>query len=105
MIDERFAAEKFSTLGIDTPAAKELAEELADEVNVELHETLAAEVKRIVERLNAMGHGLKIEEFNPGSISFRDDFESDTGYHCRLRLAVDTVVSSGYAHLANPQEE
>jgi len=105
MIDERFAAGKFKALGIDTPAAKKLTEELADEVNTELHEVVAAGAKDIVDRLNEMGHELKVEEFNLGSVSFRDDFEDDNGYHCRLRLAVDTVVSSGYAHLAEPQDQ
>jgi hypothetical protein len=36
-------------------------------------------------------------------ISYRDDWEDDSGYHCKLRVAVDTVISTGYSHFDTDQ--
>jgi hypothetical protein len=104
MIDERFSAKSFEDLGIDSDLARRLAEELAEEVNAELHGVIEPALRGIVEQLNVMGHDLKVEELNPGSLSFRDDLEDSGEYRCKLRLAVDTVVSSGYAHLSSSRD-
>lgn len=105
MVDERFSAARFAVLGVDTLAARRLAEELSEAISDELHEAVAVVIKGVVARLNAMGHALKVEQFVPGDVSYRDDFEDKAGYHCRLRLAVDTIVSSGYAHLTHALDD
>ena len=101
MIDERFSAEAFNSSGIDTDEAqKKLAELLAEEVAKELHEVVNAKVIEIVKKLNSMGHSLNPEyEAKIGDISFRDDLSENGKYQCKLRLGVDTVISTGYAHL------
>ena len=101
MIDERFSAKKFDQLGLDSDAAGRLAQLLAEEVTAELHAVIEPAFRAIVDRVNQMGHNLGVEEIGPGEITFRDDREDEDGYHCRLRLAVDTIVSSGYAHLSD----
>lgn len=104
MIDERFAAKEFATLGHNTSDSRKLANELGEEVNAELHQVAAATLKRIVGCLNDMGHELRIDEFEPGSIGFRDDYEDDNGYNCKLRLGLDTVITSIYTHLGEPMK-
>jgi hypothetical protein len=100
MIDKRFSAEAFISVGIDTDEAQKLADLLAEEVAKELHEITNAKVIEIVEKLNSMGHSLK-PEYEPkiGDISFRDNFFENEKYQCRLRLGIDTVISTGYSHL------
>ena len=101
MIDERFSASEFEKLGIDSSDAHALALELANEVREALHSIISTAITEIVEKLNSLGHQLKpYSPPVPGDISFRDDWiEREGKYHCKLRLAVDTVISSGYAHL------
>ncbi len=104
MIDERFSAEAFISFGIDTDEAQNLAELLAEEVANELHEVVTAKVIEIVKKLNSMGHSLKSEyESKVGDISFRDDSFEDGKYQCKLRLGVDTVISTGYSHLIDSE--
>jgi hypothetical protein len=101
MIDERFSKAEFDRRGLDSPGARALADQLSEEVLAELQPVLRNEMMRIVGKLNAMGHQLKpFYEEAPGEWAFRDDAEDETGYHCRLRLALDCVVSTGFAHLA-----
>jgi hypothetical protein len=57
------------------------------------------ELTRIIKRLNELGHNLKPNEIALGEFSYRDDYEDESGYHCKLRVALDLVVSTGYAHL------
>ena len=105
MVDERFSAAKFAEHGIDTEEAEQLAKVLGDEIQEEMHEVIQAKLNEIIERLNKMGHNLKPEyPSTPGDISFRDDWNDKHGYHCKLRVGFDTVVSTGYAHLINPSE-
>jgi hypothetical protein len=99
MLDERFSASAFSGCGIDTKDARALADLLAEEVQKEMQDALAQQFVSIVKRLNDMGHNLKQEAIALGEFSYKDDYEDDTGYHCRLRLALDLVISTGYAHL------
>ena len=100
MIDERFSAEAFISSGVDTDEAQKLAELLAEVVAKELHEIVNAKFIEIIKKLNSMGHFLKPEyEAKVGDISFRDDLSENGKYQCKLRLGVDTVISTGYAHL------
>lgn len=105
MIDERFSASSFASRQLDSEAARELADSLAEEVQAEVHRVVFAHFSKIIENLNAMGHSLR-PEFDPipGNISYRDDWKDELGYHCKLRVALDTVVSTGYAHLRDEDE-
>ncbi len=106
MVDERFSEAAFLACGLDTPAAKQLADQLADQIHAEMHPLIEAKVREIVERLNGMGHHLKLlEEPVPGYIGYRDDYEDEGGYHCRLRVAFDSIVSTGYAQMFDPDAD
>ena len=102
MIDERFSLDAFERCGKDTSEAAELACSLKQEVLEEMHETVMAAFGGIVSRLNEMGHGLR-PYIAPvaGELSYRDDSgeEESEDYVCGLRLAYDSVVSAGYAHI------
>ncbi len=104
MIDEKFSAESFNLAGIDTNESKKLSNLLAEEVAQELHKVVNVKIIEIVEKLNSIGHSLK-PEYEPkiGEISFRDDFWKNEEYYCKLRLAVDTVISTGYSDLVDLQ--
>lgn len=105
MVDERFSSESFDALGLDSEAAKELSELLADETLKEIHVVAESAFQKIIERLNKMGHNLKLEySAIPGDISYRDDWKDRSGYHCKLRLGLDIIVSAGYAHLISEDE-
>lgn len=99
MIDDRFSAPSFAAKGLNTKQSLELAHELGTEIQDELHAVITDHLIKIVDRLNAMGHNLKpCEPPVPGDISYRDDWEDDSGYHCKLRVAIDTIISTGYSH-------
>lgn len=105
MIDERFSSAAFEGCGIDTQPARDLADLLAREIQIEMHEAITAQFGKIVGQLNAMGHALKPEyDPLPGDLSYRDDWRDDSGYHCKLRVGFDSVVSTGFAHLLNADE-
>ena len=105
MIDERFSASSFASCQLDSQAARELADSLAEEIQAEMHRVVFGHFSKIIENLNAMGHSLRPEfEAVPGDISYRDDWKDESGYHCKLRVALNTVVSTGYAHLSNEDE-
>lgn len=99
MVDERFRSEEFARVGLDTDAARDLSALLENEVCNEMQTVLKSSFRSIVSRLNSMGHDLKLYDEALGEIAFRDDYESDSGYHCKLRVACDLIISSGYAHL------
>lgn len=108
MIDERFSASEFATRGLNTKQSLELANALANEVLEDLHSTIACRLLEIIEGLNAMGHNLKLYgEASPGDISYHDATEDEFGNHCKLRVAVDTVISTGYSHfdIARPSND
>ena len=105
MIDDRFSAASFERSGLDTEAARALASALADEIQQELHTVVLPVFRRIVEMLNALGHDLRPEgEQKAGELSFRDDSGDDSSYICKLRVALDLVISTGYAHLISPSD-
>lgn len=86
-------------MGLNTKQSLKLAHELATEIQDELHAVISDHLLKIVGRLNAMGHNLKFYDPPvPGDIHYRDDWEDGSGYHCKLRVAVDTVISTAYSH-------
>lgn len=94
---DKYSQEQFEALGVSTPEGRVLADQLQDDVCQELHKVILPKFKEIVSKLNARGHSLDpYDEIQPGEIAYRD--EPSEG-QCRLRLACDTVVSAGYAHV------
>ena len=99
---ERYSKQRFESFGLDTPAARKLADELQIDVNDEIHEAVLSVFQRIVQRLNAQGHLLTpYDEIRAGDISFRDE---QTDGKCCLRLGCDVVISAGYAHTMTVEE-
>jgi hypothetical protein len=91
---EKYSKRHFETLGLDSPAARKLADDLEDDVKKELQPIIIGAFQRIIEGLNAKGHNLKAYgEIKLGDIPFRDESEEK----CNLRLACDFVISAGYA--------
>lgn len=106
MIDERFAATKFEACGLNSQAARELADLLTEEINKEMSEVLMTHFLGIIAKLNNMGHSLKeYEEPSIDHLAFRDDWQDEDGrnYFCKLRVAFNMSVSTGYAHLYSPE--
>jgi hypothetical protein len=99
---EKYTRERFDALGLDSPEARALADQLQDDVCTELHSVILPKFQEIVSRLNARGHNLTpCDPIEPGVIAYRDE---PTEGECRLRLACDTVVSAGYAHMISAKE-
>jgi hypothetical protein len=105
MVDERFSSSAFASAGLDSEEARALADLLAEEVEKEMHDVVEAHFTTIVKRLNEMGHKLKPEVVTPGELTYRDDYDDEQGYHCKLRVAFDSTVSTGYAHLIDSDTE
>ena len=101
MLNRRFSAQAFSEAGLDSTAARKLADELAMAVTEALDQVVRSGVAKMVDELNALGHELRLEVESVGEVSYRDETPARG---CRLRLAVDTVVSTGYAHVIVPSE-
>lgn len=102
MLDERYSRAAFEKAGLDTSEAATLAASLQDDILVELDAVVRDRFFQIVSRLNGMGHQLKpYTQPVPGELSFRDDSgeEGTESYRCLLRIAIDYVVSAGFAHL------
>jgi hypothetical protein len=97
----KFSKEQFEKCGIDTDAARMLADLLQEEVGQEIHKALRPILERIVEGLNREGHNLTPYEIKQGELSYRD--VSPEG-KVQLRLACDVVISSGYAHMSSEKE-
>lgn len=99
---EKYSKQQFESLGLDTPAARKLADELQDDVTEEIHAAVLATFRDVVERLNEQGHNLKPDgEIRAGDISFRDEHVEG---RCYLRLGCDVVISAGYAHTMTVDE-
>ena len=92
---EKYSKSQFASLGLDTPGARQLADELQDDVNEELHTAVLPAFLNVVERLNAQGHNLTAyDDIHAGDISFRDE---PADGECYLRLGCDVVISAGYS--------
>lgn len=99
---EKYSKRQFEACGLDTPAARQLADELQDDVAREIHGAVLAAFVKVVEGLNARGHNLTpYDEIRMGEIHFRD--EPNDG-RCNLRLACDVVISAGYSHTYTADE-
>ena len=102
MVDNRFSADEFLQAGHNSKAARALADELAQTIQEELHHAILPAIEQVVAHLNEMGHSLSFyDQPVPGEIAYRDDTETGAGYECRLRVAVDTIISTGYGHVIN----
>jgi hypothetical protein len=99
---EKYSKLQFESRGLDSPAARELADELQDDVSKEIHDWVLAAFLKVVEGLNAHGHNLQsYDEISMGDISFRDE---PVEGQCMLRLACDSIVSAGYSHTVTAHE-
>lgn len=105
MIDSRFSADAFEACGLNTTEAGNLAELLSKEIQLQLHYAIMPELQLIIDKLNSFGHRLKPDDDQiVGDISFRDDNNDHNRYQCKLRIGIDLVVSTGYAHLISPDD-
>jgi len=99
---EKYSKQQFESLGLSTPAARKLADELQDDVAKEIQAAVLPAFMNVVERLNAQGHHLEVyDHIRVGDISFRDE---PIAGQCYLRLACDTTISAGYAHTMTADE-
>src|SRR6059036_3495569 len=99
---EKYSKLQFESSGIDSPAARELADELQDDVAKEIHDAVLVAFLEVVEQLNAQGHNLQqYGEIRVGEISFRDERVEG---QCFLRLACDSTISAGYSHTITARE-
>jgi hypothetical protein len=97
MIDSEFSPQSFSA---SLHSQQELSEKIAaleSEIEKHIHQAIEEGFESIAVQLNELGHHLTLYEIEelPG-IAYRDDFEDTTGYHCRLRIALDTIVAVAY---------
>ncbi len=99
---EKYSKSQFESRGIDSPAARQLADQLQDDVAKEIHDSVLAAFLKVVEGLNARGHNLQpYDEISLGDISFRDE---PVEGQCFLRLACDSTISAGYSHTITVSE-
>ena len=99
-IDERFSKAAFVAAGLNTDAARTLADDLADLVAWQLMAVADRELTAIVETLNGLGHNLqKMTDSPPDNIAYRDEGRGSQTYARKLRVAYDGGVATGYAHL------
>ena len=68
----RFSKRGFEECGIDTDAARQLADSLQEEVTKELQAALLAAFDKVIQSLNEQGHNLKPFEVSPGDINYSD---------------------------------
>jgi hypothetical protein len=98
----KYSQFEFNRCGLDSPEARALADDLQNDVLMELHQAVLPIFEEIVTRLNALGHRLTIYDSAPGEVAFRDESKAT---ECALRLAYGIVISAGYSHLCRPGEE
>jgi tRNA U34 5-carboxymethylaminomethyl modifying GTPase MnmE/TrmE len=104
MIDDRFSALAFEQAGLDTPAARKLADLLEAEIQNDLDPVLERAMDDIVARLNAMGHNLTKElATKSGAITYYDYEPDSTEWHknTRLRLGLISTVAAGYRDMVD----
>ncbi|MBE9119093.1 hypothetical protein IQ249_24865 [Lusitaniella coriacea LEGE 07157] len=105
---QKFSHQEFESRGLDTDQAQKLADELSVCVHKKLHKVAEKKFLEIIRKLNSEGHRLMLYEniFHEKSscIAYRDDFEDDESYHCKLRVAIDLFVYSGYSHLISNEK-
>ncbi len=105
MIDNRFSSKAFEQAGINSAEAADIARALASEIESILSVLVENKLEDVVSQLNAMGHNLHRDDKADDNLSFRDDeMLANDDYQCKLRVAVDVVASTGYAHLFAPSD-
>ncbi len=96
MIDERFSVKKFVKCGWKTKESRVIANELTQEIQKELHKVLKPAFEDIIQKLNALGHNLKLyEEDEPANYHYRE-YSSEDSENYKTLVALDTVVTVGY---------
>ncbi len=99
---ERFSRAAFDKEYSRAPSDRSLSDQLQDEIQALLHETTMPAFQVVACALNSAGHNLRhYGEPIPGDISLRDESNGDAGYHCDLRVGVDTVISVGFRDTVN----
>ena len=56
----KYSKQQFAERGVDSAAARKLADELQNDVAAELHATVSAAFQKIIDGLNAEGHSLAL---------------------------------------------
>ena len=104
-IDERFSKAAFVAAGLDTDASRALADDLADLVEWQLMDVVARGLAAIIETLNGLGHSLqKMTDSPPDNISYRDESQDLETHQCNLRVAYDSIISTGFSHLESLED-
>src|SRR6185295_12548929 len=99
---EKYSRSEFESLTADPAAIRKLSDQLQDDVLQEVHEAVFTAFLRVVDRLNAEGHDLRIyEEIRLGDIAYRDE-SGERQFN--LRLGCDVVISAGYADTKTVEE-
>jgi hypothetical protein len=99
---DKYSKAAFESCGLNSEAARALADQLQADVNTELHAAVFSAFQKVITELNARGHHLTLYgEIRPGDVSFWDQTRHDD---CQLRLAYDVVISAGYSHTVTPQQ-
>src|SRR5580765_1636997 len=71
---DNYSKKKFDALGLNTPAARKLADELQREVNKVVLPAVEPVFLDVIKQLNAQGHNLQRSgDASLGKISFRDE--------------------------------
>jgi hypothetical protein len=92
-----FSPEAFDSLDADQRRA--LAEELNSAVTADLMAGVRDRMEIVVSALNGLGHELRLTDDGDDARGYNDGRGGAAGL---LRLAVDVVVSSGYADMVEP---
>jgi hypothetical protein len=99
MIDERFSAAAFDTAGWNTESARKLCSSLNAEINAQLLAVLVPEMRKIVFRLNEIGHTLlDVSEQMDDEMHFRSFGSPAPDGEYKFLVAADLVVTVGFPH-------
>ena len=94
----KYSKHAFEKAGVNTEAARFLADALEQDVLKELDQEIQASFQKIVSKLNEEGHKLSpYVQLTLGDYSFRDKKVGSND--CGLRLSCDVVISAGYSHI------
>ena len=110
MINQKYSAVAFEKLGFDSEGSNLLLDELEASIRSEVHEITSKYLNELVSDLNRLGHDLRLVDSwsdnpkLPVSVSFRDEKYVEGEYRCKLRIALDTVISLGYPDLSHDHD-
>jgi hypothetical protein len=97
----KYSKNIFLKRGLNSIDARRLADELQSDVLDEMQSRLLENFKEIVSNLNLVGHDLQPDEINLGDIAFKD---RDQNGKCYLRLGCDLIISAGFAHVIENED-